>query len=133
MRITYENYKNLSLIYVYLREFDGLKVDTITCADTYLLFDRYDNWIGFEVFDRLPDGSKIELPVLPYTYFPKGKEIVKMSKNRILVLFDSNSIVFRRIYTDCNIDYNRNGLQGFEFILTDIEGDFDNKTYIFKE
>lgn len=133
MRITHEKYKNLSLIYVYLREFDGLKLDTIQCANAFLLFDRYNNWIGFEVFNRLLDGSEIELPVLPYTYFPKRKEIVKISKNRASVLFDSTSIVFRRKVTDCNIDYNKNGLQGFEFILTDAEGNFDNKTGLFKE
>ncbi|WP_372998618.1 hypothetical protein [Lutispora sp.] len=121
MRITYENYKNLSLIYVYLREFDGTKVDTIQGANTFLLLDRNNNWIGFEVLNSLPDGSEIELPGLPYTYFPKRKESVKMSKRRILVLFDSSSIVFNKIDADCNIDYNKNGLQGFEFILPDFE------------
>ncbi|SHI46960.1 hypothetical protein [Lutispora thermophila] len=133
MRITHEKYTDLSLIYVYLREYDGINVDTIQCVNTFLLFDRVDNWIGFEVFNILEDGSKVELPALPYIYFPKRKEVVKMNKNRILILFDSNSIAFRRIHTDCNIDYNKNGLQGFEFILTGIKGDFDNKTDIFKE
>ena len=59
-------------------EFDGLKVDTIT-YDTHLLFDRYDNWIGFEVFDRLPDGK--DRSYLSSIYlFSKGKEMLRMSK-----------------------------------------------------
>lgn len=125
MHITYEKHKDLSLIYVYLRNSDDAIVSTMPYVYTSLLLDKNDNWIGFEIFNYGLDESEIELPNLNSPYIPQKNEIVEMSKERILVLFDSTSIIDKEIGTECNIDYNENGLQGFEFILSDFAGKYE--------
>ncbi len=138
MEITYEQHKELSLIYVYLRSFDGLIVKTIPYVKAALMLDEKDNWIGFEVFNYLLDEGKIALPGLHSPYLPHKDEIVEVSKDKIvevskdkivevskdkiLVIFDSKASIHKHLEAECNIDYSENGLQGFEFILTDFIG-----------
>lgn len=42
MRITFENDKKLTLIYIYVREFDGVIVNTIPDIQADLIFDKND-------------------------------------------------------------------------------------------
>jgi hypothetical protein len=60
--------KGLSLIYVYLREFDGNIVSTIPDVRTNIFYDSEGNWIGFEVFNVTLDCEKIDLPQLQKPY-----------------------------------------------------------------
>ena len=126
MRITYEKTKSLSLIYIYLRPFDGIIADTISCVRSNLLFNEDKSWIGIEVYNDLFDNSKIDLPILNNPYTVIKNETVTLHKEGYVIYFDGNISVDSKQEVACNIDFNNvNGLQGIEFILEDFNADLD--------
>lgn len=118
MRITYENDKALTLIYIYIREFDGNIVSTLSNVRSEMIFDKDDNWIGIEVFNDTFDNNKIKLPNIKKRYNSIQNEIFEQSESKLFTLFDKNRSESYRKEFSCNIDYNSiNGLQGIELIL----------------
>lgn len=120
MRITYEKDGNVSLIYIYLREFDENIVVTIPDIKANMLFDKNMNWIGAEVINHLAENDKtnIILPNLKSSYIPSRNEIVMLTNERYMILFDSSLEIKSKIEVECNIDHNESGgLQGVEFII----------------
>jgi hypothetical protein len=120
MKITYEKDGILSLIYIYLREFDGNIVETIPYTKANMLFDKNMNWIGVEVFNTFTgdDELKLVLPVLKSPYVPSKNEIVMLTKDKYIIFFDSSLEVNTKMEVGCNVDHNESsGLQGIEFIL----------------
>ena len=119
MRITYEDNKVLTLIYIYIREFDGSIVSTLPDVRCEMIFDKDDNWIGIEVFNDAFDNNKIKLPNLKKQYNAIQNELFEQSESKLFMLFDKNNSEDYRKEVSCNIDYNKvNGLQGIELILT---------------
>lgn len=118
MRITFEKHGNSAFIYVYLREFDGTIVNTITNVSANLLFDNSNNWIGIEIFNNICEGSKIQLPNLKHPYIKTGNEGFTQTEEKICILFDSVEI-YKNHAIACNVDFNGvNGLQGIEIIVS---------------
>lgn len=127
MRITFENDKKLTLIYIYVREFDGVIVNTIPDIQADLIFDKNDYWLGVEVFNDTLEDYKIRLPNLKKQYITINNEIFMQSKDRLYILFEADKSEGYRKRVSCNLDYNNvNGLLGIELILSC----FDIKTKI---
>lgn len=119
MRITFEDDKKLTLIYIYVREFDGVIVHTIADIQADLIFDKNSYWIGLEVLNDTLENNKIKLPNLKKQYRTVNSEIFVQSKDRIYILFEADKSESYRKRVSCNVDYNNiNGLQGIELILS---------------
>ncbi len=130
MRITFEDNKKLTLIYIYVREFDGVIVNTIPDIQADLIFDKDDYWIGLEVLNYTLENNKIKLPNLKKQYRTINNEIFVQSKNRLYILFEAGKSESSRKRVSCNVDYNKvNGLQGIELILSS----FDIKTEMIQQ
>ncbi len=130
MRITFEDDKKLTLIYIYIREFDGVIVNTIPDVQADLLFDKNDYWIGFEVFNDTLGDYKVKLPNLKKQYRTINNEIFVQSKDRLYILFEADKSESYRKRVSCDVDYNNvNGLQGIELILSS----FNIKTEIIQQ
>lgn len=126
MRITYQLEKGLALIYVYLREFDGNIVSTISDVRTNIFYDIKDNWIGFEIFNDTFEGKKIDLPLLNKPHNSKLNEYVSIDKEKIVVIFEDVATIHRKKQHSCNIDFNvSGGLQGTEFIIPSFDGNMN--------
>ena len=122
MRITFEDDKKLTLIYIYIREFDGVIVNTIPDVQADLLFDKNDYWIGLEVLNYTLEDCKIKLPNLKKQYRTINNEIFAQSKDRLYILFEAEKSESYRKRVSCTVDYNNvNGLQGIELILSSFE------------
>ena len=127
MRITFEESGKLSLIYLYLRPFDGIIVDTWPSVRANLLLDTDNNWVGVEVLNDLFEDGKFDLPALNDLYMPINSEVVTLSNDGYLILFGANLTVNSKIEVACNIDYNDvNGLQGIEFTLVDFNSGLEH-------
>ena len=115
MRITYEKDGILSLIYIYLREYDGNIVATIPYTKAEMLFDKNMNWIGVEVFSTFTEDDEIKLilPVLKNPYVPSKNEIVILTSDKYIIHFDASLEIDTIIEVGCNVDHNESsGLQG---------------------
>lgn len=123
MRITYEKDAGISLLYLYLREFDGNMVETLTGIRANLLFDHKMNWSGIEVYNYIADKTTLLLPLLKSPYIPGGNEMVSLTDEKYRILFDASSEITRKMEAECNIDYNeQGGLQGIELIINHFPG-----------
>jgi uncharacterized protein YuzE len=128
MRITYQKDGSLSLIYIYLREFDGNIVGTIPYTKANMLIDKNGNWIGVEIFNIFTEGDELKLilPVLKSPYIPNGNEFVKCTNTELYILFDSSLMVDKKLEVGCNVDHNKTGgLQGIEFVLHNFDAKMD--------
>lgn len=123
MRITYEKDGGISLLYLYLREFDGNRVETLTGIRANILLDRNMNWSGVEVYNYYADKTPLVLPLLKSAYIPDGNETVSLTDDKYRILFDASSEITRKMEAECNIDYNeQGGLQGIELIINHFPG-----------
>lgn len=123
MRITFEKYKTLVMIYIYFREFTGKTVKTISDVTCELLFSKDDNWIGITIINGLENNSEVILPKLKD--FSALNDIkFEQSERQITILFNADSAAYSRIKNICNIDHNDDGLFGIEVMLNN----FSNKT-----
>lgn len=126
MRITYEKSGSISLIYIYLRPYDGVIVNTIPSVRSNLLFNSEKLWIGIEVYNDLFDKYKIDLPILNNTYIATKNEVIRLYEERYLVLFEQNIAIDSRQEVACNIDFNNvNGLQGIELMLENFNAELN--------
>lgn len=128
MRITYEKDCILSLIYIYLREYDGNIVATIPYTKAEMLFDKNMNWIGVEVFNTFTEDDEIKLilPVLKNPYVPSKNEIVMLTSDKYIIHFDASLEIDTIMEVGCNVDHNESsGLQGIEFILDNFNANLE--------
>ena len=120
LRITLELLRKEALIYIYLRERDGIVGNMIHDLESEYLFDKEDNWVGVEITNLSYGRYPVKLPKLKESYIAEFKEVVELDEEKILLLFDSTCLVHRREKTSCNIDYNDvNGILGIEMLSQD--------------
>lgn len=117
MKITHEITGGLTLIYVYIRLFNGKKVKTLTGVSCELLYDAKENWIGINILDRYYDGEKLALPEIKLVMENKAYESINKSDKMITLLFNNTRIINRVQVESCNIDFNDDGFFGVELIL----------------
>lgn len=126
MRITFEKHGNTAFIYVYLREFDGIIVNTITNVSANLFFDNSNHWVGIEIFNNTCEGNKIQLPKLKHPYIKTSHERFIQTEEKIFILFDSVTEIYNKHSIVCNVDFNEvNGLQGIEIIIGNFNGNLN--------
>ena len=115
MQITIED--NRTLIYVYVRKFNGKIVSTFPWVKCKILYDLSDNWIGLEIINEFIDNKKFNLPPVKSTVINLSFEKIMEDKNKIILLFDSNKKIDHFLEDSCNIDFNDEGFFGVELIL----------------
>lgn len=120
MRITFEKHNNLKLIYIYLREFNGKLVQTISGVKCELLLSEDNNWIGINIFEENVACSRIILP--PVKDVAEAENIkIEQGGRRISIIFIHEGEIFARKKERCNIDFNEDGYFGIELLLHDFE------------
>lgn len=127
MRITFEQINRLSLIYIYLRNFDGKILRTIVGVECELLFDKDNNWVGINIPTKTDDCSKFIIPPMVKT---RDNEdiVIKQTNEKLSLLFNLNAEIQTKREDVCNLDYNEDGFSGIELILNN----FNYKTDIIK-
>jgi hypothetical protein len=126
MRLTFQKYRKSASIYIYLREFDGIIVNTLTGILGDLLYDADNHWIGVAIYNTNPEKEIIQLPKMKQPYIAKENESFFQDEEKIVIIFDSDRKVFMRNTIYCNLDFNNpNGLQGVEILVEDFEGKLD--------
>lgn len=117
MKVTCEVLESLTLIYVYIRTFNGKSVNTIPGAKCELLFDEENNWIGLNVFNEYHDGGKFSLPEIKIKTENTDFEAIQQFDEKTSLIFDSRMSIANSKIESCNIDFNEDGLFGIEIIL----------------
>lgn len=114
MKITFEEIRNLSLIYIKLREYNG-KVKTIQDTMCELLFDKDNNWIGINIFNVSKCCGEFILPNV------KSIRNINVQKTDeiVTILFNKTTNIYSKREEICNVDYNENEFLGIELILKD--------------
>jgi hypothetical protein len=121
MKITFEKSKNLVLIYLYLREFNGKIVKAIPDVLCELLFNKEDDWIGINIFNQIENYGEFKLPQLKDYTIVKDLRFEQTDK-QIAILFDLDADINNKENNICNIDYNEDGFFGIEIILDNFNG-----------
>ena len=114
MKITFEKIRNLSLIYIKLREYNG-KVKTIQDTMCELLFDKDNNWTGINIFNDSKCCGEFILPTV------KSIRNINIQQNDevVTILFNKITNTYSKREWICNVDYNENEFLGIELILKD--------------
>lgn len=116
LKITFEKDKSLTLIYIYLREFEGTLLDTIIDAKCELLISQDNSWIGINVYNENVDGEAIILPTIKDAVSNTNINLLQ-DDEKYTILFDSKLDIVEKKEYICNIDYNDDGFFGMELIL----------------
>ncbi|MDR3598023.1 hypothetical protein [Clostridium sp.] len=114
MKITFEKIRNLSLIYIKLRDHNE-KVKTIQDTSCELLFDKHKNWIGINIFNNSKCYGEFVLPTVKRI----RKINVQQTAEIVTILFDKITNIHSKREWICNVDYNEDEFLGIELIITD--------------
>lgn len=131
MHITVEDKE--TLVYVYVRKFNGKIVSTYSSVKCKILYDEFDNWIGLEILNEFCYGKEFNLPPIKNVVINFECEKIIEDSNKLLLLFDCSKTVDHYIKDSCNVDFNDEGFFGVELILDKSIGGLGNYKRIIKE
>lgn len=115
MKVEIERALPLTMVYIHLRNYNGRTADSISNVRGQLLFDVDENWIGLKVFSEKMNREEFELPEV--SGIDNKNVILSEDDKEIIIFFDEECEISRKEDELIYINYDEDGVYGFEIIL----------------